>query len=255
MQSRTLLIGVLALAAAAGAQTPEPDKQPPAISVQDGGARGRMESIFIPPKPGNPFSLKLATEWSRPMGGGGMLTLVNERRIARDGRGRIYQERWILVPKGGTVKSTMDVFQITDPEQHTWYNCSTMSRVCELLAYHLTTEQTYLPPIRETGSLPGGQGTHSHEDLGTERIEGVETHGYRETQTINTGVMGNDTPMVTRHEFWYAQDLGINLQSTVDSPMNGRQVFQIRELTLGEPDQTLFLVPEDYKVVDRRSEP
>ena len=91
----------------------------------DGGTSGRMESIFVPPKAGAPFSLTLATEWSRPMGNGGTFTLANERRIVRDSKGRIYQERWILVPKGSKIKSQMDVFQITDPEQHTWYNCIT----------------------------------------------------------------------------------------------------------------------------------
>jgi hypothetical protein len=254
---KCILIGGLALAAAAGGQTPgkEPDSGPPAIRVQDGGANGRMESIFIPPKPANPFTLWLATEWSRPMDPGGTLTLTNERRIARDARGRIYQERWILVPKGGTVKSTMDIFQITDPDEHTWLNCAAMTKVCELLTYHLTAEQTYLPPIRQTGSLPGGRGTHLHQDLGSQTIDGVETHGYRETQTLNPGVLGNDAPMVTVHEFWYAEDLGINLHSIVESPMNGRQVFDVRELSLGEPDPTLFMIPEEYKVVDHRVAP
>jgi hypothetical protein len=46
----------------------------------------------------------------------GSFTLANERRIVRDAYGRIYQERWILVPKGGSYKSHMNVFQITDPE-------------------------------------------------------------------------------------------------------------------------------------------
>src|SRR4051812_33432171 len=68
----------------------------------DGGAgNGIMQSLFIPPKAGAPFSLTLSTEWTRPLPGGGTWTLVNERHIMRDSKGRIYQERWILVPKGG----------------------------------------------------------------------------------------------------------------------------------------------------------
>ena len=261
MNGKLFLICALTFVPLAGAQTPnnqagkQPNSQTLSISRPDGGARGPMESIFVPPKPGAPFTLQLAAEWTRTMmNGGGSYTLANQRRIVRDGRGRIYQERWILVPKGGDVKSTMNVFQITDPEQHTWYNCGTFTKICELLTYHLTAEQIYLPAITKTGPMPNGKGTLLHEDLGTSTIESVETHGYRETQTLNPGVMGNDTPMVTVREFWYSADLGFNLKTTVDSPFSGKQVFTVKELTLGEPEATLFLVPDDYKVVDHRSE-
>ena len=154
MKSRLFLPYALTLATLTGAQTPnnqpgnQPNSQPLSISRPDGGSRGPMESIFVPPKPGAPFTLQLAAEWTRTMmNGGGTYTLANQRRIVRDGRGRIYQERWILVPKGGDIKSTMNVFQITDPEQHTWYNCEPSTKICELLTYHLTAEQIYLPAI------------------------------------------------------------------------------------------------------------
>lgn len=256
MQIRLISLFMLATFAPVLPATAQNDNQskPAVIRVPDGGANGPMESIFIPPKPGAPFSLKLAAEWTRPMNGGGSFTLVNERRIVRDARGRIYQERWILVPKGGALKSIMNVFQITDPEAHTWYNCRVLSKVCEILPYHLTTEDTYVPPIGPSGPLPGGRGTRLSEDLGTSTVQGVETHGYRETTTVNAGVLGNNQPMVSLHEFWYSPDLGINLLSTVDTPESGHQVFTVKDLTQGEPEPILFLVPDDYKVVDHREE-
>jgi hypothetical protein len=117
-----------------------PSSGPPVVNYSDGGASprgtGPMESIYISPKTNAPFSLNLGAEWSRPMATGGTFTLANERAIVRDSRGRIYQERWNLVPKGGDVKSVMTVFQITDPWQHTWYNCSVYRKVCELLPYN-----------------------------------------------------------------------------------------------------------------------
>jgi len=261
MRSRFLSMCVaIAAALAAGAQelpqaAPTPDHPGVAvIHIPDGGAGGRMESIFIPPKPGAPFNLKLAAEWTRQLGNGGNLTVANERRIVRDGRGRIYQERWMLVPKGGAMKSTMNVFQITDPEQHTWLNCDPNAKVCELLKYNLTAEAIYEPATGKTGLLPDGKGSRRHEDLGTRMTQGVETHGYRETGTLNAGVMGNDAPMETVREFWYAPELGIDLLSTVDAPLTGKQVFTVKEISLGEPEATWFLVPDDYKVVDHREE-
>ena len=108
----TQALPAMLLASIAMAQAPQ---QQNVIRVPDGGTRGRMESIFVPPKAGAPFSFTLVTEWKRPMDNGGTFTLTNERHIARDSKGRIYQERWLLVPKGGTIKSQMDVFQVTDP--------------------------------------------------------------------------------------------------------------------------------------------
>ena len=224
------------------------------IRRPDGGAYGPMQSIFIPPKPGAPFSLTLDTEWTRAMGNGGTFTVVNERHIVRDSKGRIYQERWILVPKGGKVKSRMNVFQITDPELHTWFNCDVASKVCELLNYRLTATENFQPPIGPSGPLPNGNGFRTHEDLGVSNTQGVDTHGYRETLTINEGVMGNDKPMVNMREFWYSPQLGINLISIVDEAQSGRQVFTVKELSTSEPDPSYFLVPAGYTVADHRKE-
>jgi len=238
-------------ASLAFAQAPS---QPHTVRVPDGGTSGRMESIFIPPKAGAPFSFTLVTEWSRPFGNGGTFTLTNERHIVRDSKGRIYQERWILVPKGGTIKSFMDVFQITDPEQHTWFNCITATKVCDLYMYHLTTQEKFPPSIGLPGPLPNGNGFRQDDDLGLSNAQGEETHGYRETTTINTGVMGNDRPMIATREFWYSPRLAVNLISTVDDPQSGKQFFTVKELSTSEPESSFFETPSDYKVVDRRNE-
>jgi hypothetical protein len=250
VQRFLLTLGILFFPFATNAQTPSK----PEVVRPDGGTSGRMESIFIPPKAEAPFSLTLVTEWSRPLSNGGTFTLTNQRRIVRDGRGRIYQERWILVPKGGDVKSRMDIFQITDPEQHTWYNCDTTNKVCELLKYRFTTEDNFQPAIGDSGPLANGKGSRQHEDLGLNRTEGLETHGYRETVTINPGVMGNDKSMVTTREFWYSPELAINLVSIVDAPQSGKQVFIAKDLTSTEPEPSLFVVPDEYKIVDKRDE-
>ena len=244
----------LALSAGAAAQN-----SPPVVSFSDGGAspsgNGPMESIFIPPKANAPFSLKLAAEWSRPMAGGGSFTLINERAIVRDSKGRIYQERWILVPKGGNIKPGMTVFQITDPDQHTWYNCSPRTRVCELLPYTITAQMTYQPRLGKSGPLADGRGFTQVDDLGLGNIQGLETHGFRESIRFNPGTMGNDQPMTATREFWFSQQLAINLSSMVDNPQTGKQVFTVKDLSTSEPDPAIFSVPPDYKILDHREDP
>jgi hypothetical protein len=224
---------------------PQNQPQQPAVRIPDGGQSGRMESIFIRPKAGAPFSFTLYTEWARPLGNGGTITFTNQRRIVRDSKGRIYQERASLVPKDGQVKTFVSTIQITDPEQHTWYNCITSTKVCDIYKYKLSTTDNFQPAIGPTVTWSGG--SRQHEDLGVSSTLGEDTHGYRETTIVNPGVTGNDQPLVSKREFWYSPRLALNLLSIVDNPMSGHQVFTARELTTSEPDPAIFEVPEGYK--------
>jgi hypothetical protein len=116
-------------------QPKAPEQSHIATPSRDGGMREVLESIVIPPIPNTPFTATLDTEWVRYAGEGATITLVNERHIARDRKGRICQERWYLVPKNGNAKSEMNWIQIADPQQHTLYNCSPQLHICELKNY------------------------------------------------------------------------------------------------------------------------
>ena len=58
------------------------------------------------------------------------------------------------MPKGGKVKSFMTTIQITDPEQHTWYNCVTATKVCDLYRYRLSSTDKFVPFVAPTASAP-----------------------------------------------------------------------------------------------------
>jgi hypothetical protein len=91
------LLAVSALGQEPAAQAPKPKVN--WVHTEDGGVTEVLQSIAVPPKPGAPFTLTLETEWVKQLFDGGTTTLVNKRRIARDAAGRVYQERWALVPK------------------------------------------------------------------------------------------------------------------------------------------------------------
>jgi hypothetical protein len=74
--------------------------------------------------------------------------------------GRIYEERWLLVPRGGNVQSEMNVIQMADPEAHTLYNCFTLQKPhrCMLLTFAETPQMQYKPNVRgdrTDGQQPG----------------------------------------------------------------------------------------------------
>jgi hypothetical protein len=225
----------------------------PTVKTYDGGTRQTLESIFIPPVARAPFSLTLETEWSRPMSGGGTYTLVNKRQIMRDSAGRIYQERWMLAPKNGKMQSEMDFIQISNPADHTLYNCQIDIKRCFLIPYTGSTADTYQLAIHPSGALSDNSGYHQHEDLGHSNLSGIDTIGYREVTTLNPGVFGNDQPMITTREFWYSPQLGINLLSKLDSPQSGKQTFTARDISTSEPEAHFFALPEGFTVQDQRT--
>jgi hypothetical protein len=213
-----------------------------------------LESIYIPALKNAPFTATVQTEWVRYLPDGGTFTLVNQRPIDRDSQGRIYQERWTLVPKNGKIQSEMTTIQIGDPNAHTLYNCFVFNkpRNCTLERFNETVTAVYRPAMLKSGPLPNNQGFRNHEDLGKQTIEGIETTGTRDTITYSEGAIGNDVPASSKREFWYAASLGINLRSEVVDPTFGKQVFTITDVRLSEPDPRLYEPPEGFTVEDRR---
>ena len=235
------------------AQPQGPQKPVQQFHVEDGGTREVLESIVIPPKAQAPFFLLLQTEWVKSLSDGGTITLVNQRRIARDGAGRIYQERWLLVPKNGREESQMTTIQISDPNNHTLYNCFMDQRnQCVLSTYTPSTNAIYKFQGPPTGLLPDSTGSAIHEDLGKQLIAGLETIGTRDSIIYNPGVFGNDRTMTVEREFWYSTQLGINLLSKRSDPRIGTQTFTATNLIPSEPDPDLFKLPDGFQVVDQR---
>lgn len=211
-----------------------------------------LQSLFFPYIPNAPFSLTLKTEWVRPLNNGGTFTLVNERPIRRDSRGRLYQERWSLVPRGSNVRSVMTWIQIADPKEHTLLECSARQHACELEDLNDRTGLRLDPSRLRSGALPNGAGTITHEDLGGTSFAGVPVHLYRDTTTLNPGVQGNDLPMSYVREYRFSPELGFNITSLVDNPHFGKQIFTASEVSTTEPDAHLFDPPEGYRIVDHR---
>ena len=213
-----------------------------------------LESIVIPPKANAPFSLLPQTEWVRTLTDGDTITSENQRRIARDTSGRIYQERWFLVPKNGKNEIADDHYPDLRPQRahlvqllHArWHEAM---RIKRLFSLHQRGLQLSRPP---TGKLPDDTGSVIHEDLGKQLIAGVETTGTCDGVIYNPNVFGNDRKVTIEREFWYSPKLGINLISKRSDPRIGTQTFSPTNLILAEPDPKLFDLPEGFKVVDRR---
>jgi hypothetical protein len=93
------------------------------------------------------------------------------------------------------------------------------------------------------------------QDLGKQSIGGLETVGTLETTIIPAGTIGNNSPLISRREFWFSPQLGVNLISKRQDPLSGTQNFEVSDVVLGDPDAKLFEVPSGFKILDLRKPP
>jgi hypothetical protein len=93
------------------------------------------------------------------------------------------------------------------------------------------------------------------EILGAATILGVEATGTRFTTTTPVGEIGNDQPLVSTRESWFAGDLSLELRYIDDDPRRGKTVKELVKLDLSEPDPVLFQPPEGYEVVTEEMVP
>ena len=220
--------------------------------IPDGGTREVLLSILIPSLPNAPFTATVNTEWIRQLPDGSSITLKNRRAIARDAAGRIFQERRALVPDDGKAQSGVTQIEISDPVSHELYICMPHGRTCQVEVFSPPESLPYTPPAK--AHMAQGS-TSESEDLGKQSIGGLETVGTRETTVIPAGTIGNNSPLMSKREFWFSPRLGVNLISKLQHPLSGSQNFEVSDITLGEPDAKLFEVPSGFKILDLRKPP
>lgn len=212
----------------------------------DGNSRELFTSIYLTPLAGAPFQATITAEWTRHMPNGTTATVVNHRLVARDGMGRIYQERRSLVPEGSTRPPQVSRIEISDPQKHTLYVCNPQLTECELRSYHAATAEPVLPE----GAIGNTGRSISRATLGSKTIEGVEVNGTRETTTGEVDDAGNTVENVK--EFWLSPKLGLNLEETRQNSARGDEILRVTDLKLSEPDPSLFELPANCKVIDQR---
>jgi hypothetical protein len=88
------------------------------------------------------------------------------------------------------------------------------------------------------------------EPLGFQTFDGVAAEGTRRTSTIKAGEIGNDRPIQTVNEVWYAKELQVTVKSARTDPRNGDETVELRNIRRGEPGPDLFQVPASYKLAD-----
>jgi hypothetical protein len=202
--------------------------------------------IFVTPIPANPFTGTVNVQRSFVQKDGQIVKSKTAREIGRDSRGRIFNEMRTLVPAASNQSPEVVGVHIYDPEtrvnimvndrQHT-FRKGTSNRPPE------TVPPSFLSASSGLNTLPQNQFT-KEEDLGNKVIEGLTVHGVRQSQTIPAENGGKS--VVITDEYWYSEDLRINLVLKHNDPRTGGVAMTVTGIKRSEPDPARFEIPAGY---------
>jgi hypothetical protein len=203
--------------------------------------------IFVTPVPNVPFSGTVVVERSSVRQNGAVINLKTLRNIGRDSRGRIYNESRALVPVPSTVTPKLLAIHLYDPQTRTSTRLNPQQRTfwTRIVNRPPATQPPALFYASSGGNVPQNQFA-TEEDLGTRQMDGLPAHGVRETQTIPAAMSGTGKEIVTSDEYWYSDDLRINLVIKHNDPRTGTVKMTVTQIMLSEPNPDLFRIPDEY---------
>lgn len=202
----------------------------------------RMSTLVVPPIPGAPFSATALIENKQSMPDGSTGTTRNVNLIGRDSRGRTHGEMRSRVPESFQGMPPLIEVHLFDPQTR-------LQTVYEP-ATHIARRQ-----LRPEPRLPVDQPGVSNpqvqvEDLGSDAIENIDVKGTRRIVIIPAEANGTGAPLTVVDEYWYSEDLHVNLLLRHSDPRTGEQTVTLSQIVREEPAQEFFEVPQDYKIVD-----
>ena len=203
--------------------------------------------VFVTPIPNAPFSGVVNVERSFVQPDGSVVNYKTIRNISRDSRGRVHNESRTFVPASSAETPRVVRIHLYDPQTRISTLLNPKERTFS--ARTLNHPPATVPPSVRYGSptdngLPQNEFT-KEEDLGVHQVEGLPLHGVRESQTIPA----ENKEIVISDEYWYSEDLRINMMIKHSDPRTGTITMRVTRVTRAEPDPALFEIPEGYKPV------
>lgn len=208
-----------------------------------------QQSVQMRPVTGAPYSARESTVRTRALADGSQAPIPvspSDRLIWRDSSGRERRETGERPGDGGC---NLHLATILDPVAGYLYEIDPVNKIAHrvpLKPYPSVSAADL--NVRADPARPAVPGTQS-ESLGAKTVSGVTVVGTRRTTVTPAGRIGNDRSLTSTLETWYSPSLALEVSSKTTSATRttGRT---LNDLRAGEPDPSLFRVPEGYKIVD-----
>jgi hypothetical protein len=215
------------------------------IAVAIPSTRASAQSLFMTPIPNAPFSGVVNIERTMVRKDGSVMQFKSTREVARDTRGRIHNELRALNFASSPDTPELLHIHLYDPQTRisTEINVRKRTFFTRTMNHPPSTEPPSIRFAAPDGNAPPSQFT-KQEDLGIREIAGVPAHGIRQTQTATDENNGKE--VVITDEYWYSQDLRINLMIKHSDPRKETTTMTVDQVTRTEPDPAFFEVPEGY---------
>jgi hypothetical protein len=211
-----------------------------------------QEGIFVTPISGQPFSATVTTEVKRDLRDGSVWQRVSTSLIARNSQGQIHNEAHAFVSLGQERKpaETLISVHIYDPQTRLNTHLNPTTHIARQST--LSGEPSTAPPANwaQMDQRFRPSTNVQLEDLGMQTIEGFYVHGYRRTNTYETKSTGTGQSLAVTDEYWYAEDIRLNLLEKHNDPRKGDFTTTVTQVNRTEPAGELFVVPPAFKVVD-----
>jgi hypothetical protein len=115
----------------------------------------------------------------------------------------------------------------------------------------MTRLQDLTDKMKAEKAAAGDAAAHNTtEDLGTLQQNGVPAQGTRTTMIIPAGKIGNNRDIKVVNERWYSNELQMLVKSVNSDPRFGTTTYQLTNVLKSNPDEGLFQIPGDYKVME-----
>jgi hypothetical protein len=203
------------------------------------------QSFFMTPISNAPFSGVINIERTVVHKDGSVTQFKAPREVARDTRGRIHNELRALIPVSSTKTPELLFIHLYDPQSRISTEIDVRKRTfsTRTMNHPPSTEPPTIRFAAPEGNAPPNEFT-KQEDLGIHEIAGAAAHGIRETQTVTDE--NDDKEVVITDEYWYSQDLRINLMIKHSDPRKETTTMTVGQVTRTEPDPAFFEIPEGY---------
>jgi hypothetical protein len=194
------------------------------------------------------------------------------QQVARDSQGRLrtdFSAGKYKVQNGPGAGTEQEQHHITicDPVKGEWISLDTLNKTATIQKVNLRAtppsapQTTDLPSfcsrqLRLGVSFPGSQ----TEDLGHRTIEGMDAQGVLTKRPVQNGFTSGITTSVSEitseTETWCSEELGAVILRVIGTEKKGNtQTIAMVNIQRGEPEETLFQIPPDYRIAERVNNP
>ncbi len=241
-----MILGVVfAFLAASSLRPQEPFRNTrPVGKVPDVAAEPGADNLYVPPRPGQPFTGKSTVTWVSLDGSQSHFAFMS--MLARDSSGKLYFEsRWRMLQSGELQPRSN--FIVIDPKEQTRTVCFVEQKTCRINAFRRVS----FAESNESAELPRATAMETT-SLGTSVMDALTVEGRRETTAVAAGAYKNSKPLSITRDIWHSPELDLDVAITKTDPRSGTFARKIEIVSRAEPDPEYFAIPNDYTMFDNR---